>query len=54
MDANGASFERGRMEANVQSICFLEPAGVPPELKNPYQGFKAKGSDVATLVRVYD
>lgn len=49
-DANGASFERGRMEANIQSICFNDPAGVPASLKDKHKGLKIKGSDVLYLV----
>lgn len=49
-DANGATFERGRMEANIQSLCFHEPAGVSDEMKDRHKGVKVKGSDVTSLV----
>lgn len=53
LDANGAKFERGLMEKHVQSICFLEPAGVPPALKqDKHKGVKVKGADIAFLVRM--
>ncbi|WFD32352.1 hypothetical protein MSPP1_003397 [Malassezia sp. CBS 17886] len=48
-DANGCTFERGRMDANVQSICFKEPAGVPDSLRDPRKGVKVKAADVAFL-----
>ncbi|AXA52083.1 uncharacterized protein MRET_3984 [Malassezia restricta] len=48
-DANGATFERGRMEANIQSLCFHEPAGVSDEMKDRHKGVKVKGSDVTSL-----
>lgn len=54
LDANGASFERGRMEANIQSICFLDPAGVPESMKDRHKGVKVKSADVLTLVRNYN
>jgi len=53
LDANGAKFERGLMEKHIQSICFLDPAGVPPALKqDKHKGVKVKGADIAFLVRV--
>lgn len=53
LDANGAKFERGLMEKHVQSICFLDPAGVPPSLKqDKHKGVKVKGADIAFLVCV--
>ena len=54
LDANGASSERGRMEANIQSICFLDPAGVPEAMKDRHKGVKVKSADVLTLVRNYN
>ncbi|WFD18815.1 hypothetical protein MCAP1_001026 [Malassezia caprae] len=49
-DANGAKFERGLMEKHVQSICFLDPAGVPSALKqDKHKGVKVKGADIAFL-----
>lgn len=51
LDANGASFERGRMEANIQSICFIDPAGVPEWMKDRHKGVKVRHADVASLVR---
>lgn len=52
MDSEGATFERGRMEANVQAICIQDPAGVPDSLKEATKGVKVKPSDVSYLVRV--
>ncbi|WFD26209.1 hypothetical protein MNAN1_001186 [Malassezia nana] len=50
LDANGAKFERGLMEKHVQSICFLDPARVPPSLKqDKHKGVKVKGADIAFL-----
>lgn len=50
-DAAGSSFERGRMEANIQSICFKDPAGAPESLRNMHHGVKVKAPAVAFLVR---
>ena len=50
-DSAGCTFERGRMEKNVQDICFKRPAGVPEALKDPRHGVKLKQADIQALVR---
>ncbi|WFD38841.1 uncharacterized protein MJAP1_001805 [Malassezia japonica] len=53
MDSEGATFERGRMEANVQAICIQDPAGVPDSLKEAAKGVKVKPSDVSYLTQEF-
>lgn len=50
MDSEGATFERHRMDAQLQSICITDPAGVPDSLKDLSKGIKVKPSDVSFLV----
>lgn len=50
-DGSGASFERGRMEKNIQEICIKHPAGVPSNLRDPRKGLKLKQADIQSLVR---
>lgn len=50
MDSEGATFERHRMDAQVQSICITDQAGVPEALKDASKGIKVKASDVNYLV----
>lgn len=52
MDSEGATFERHRMDAQVQSICITDQAGVPDALKDTSKGIKVKASDVNYLVRL--
>ncbi|PWN49578.1 hypothetical protein IE53DRAFT_388189 [Violaceomyces palustris] len=47
-DSEGYSFERGRMEKNIQSICFEKPALLPPK---PAGASKLKKEDVDFLVK---
>ena len=53
MDSEGATFERHRMDAQVQSICITDQAGVPDALKDTSKGIKVKASDVNYLVRLF-
>lgn len=50
MDSEGATYERRRLDANVQRICITEQAGVPDSLKDANKGVKVKTSDVSYLV----
>lgn len=51
-DSDGYTFERGRMEKNVQAICFGDnPAVYPASLASgPSGGLKLKKEDVDFLV----
>ena len=50
-DSEGQTFERGRMEKNVQDIAFINPAGLTEEQKDPRKGIKLKNADIQALVR---
>jgi hypothetical protein len=51
-DSAGYSFERGRMEKTVQSLCFGDQAAVMPAhlAAGPAQGQKLKKEDVEFIV----
>ncbi|KAI3620678.1 hypothetical protein CBS9595_002645 [Malassezia furfur] len=53
MDSEGATFERHRMDAQVQSICITDQAGVPEALKDASKGIKVKASDVNYLTQQF-
>ncbi|EPQ31945.1 uncharacterized protein PFL1_00144 [Pseudozyma flocculosa PF-1] len=50
-DSDGYTFERGRMEKNVQAICFGDNAAVLPAsiAQGPSAGLKLKKEDVDLL-----
>ena len=50
-DSEGQTFERGRMEKNVQDVGFINPAGLTEEQKDPRKGVKLKNADIQSLVR---
>ncbi|KAN0066538.1 hypothetical protein ACQY0O_000632 [Thecaphora frezii] len=51
-DSDGYTFERGRMEKNIQAICFGDsPAVLPVAIaQGPAAGLKLKKEDVDFLV----
>ncbi|WFD04985.1 acetolactate synthase [Malassezia vespertilionis] len=51
--SEGASFERGRIDAAVKSICVEDPAGTPASLKDPRKGVKLKAADIIALTNEF-
>ncbi|WFC98873.1 hypothetical protein MYAM1_001606 [Malassezia yamatoensis] len=53
MDSDCGSFERNRLDKQIQEICVTHPAGVPDSMKNANKDIKIKASHVAYLVNQY-